>query len=456
MRMLFIIVTLMVTPVWANDTSSSFIIENVLLPDFEANELRPVSIEVKDGVFQRIWDSEHRSSHTDIRDGKGQVIMPALIDMHSHSMGNSSLDRSDYQYIGIRGTANAMLYAGIHGWLDLFSDESDIFGYRDRVFAYTRNEAYVFAAGPCFTVPTGHCDFGGTRLINTPAEAVAELRDLQQSQPNVAKIVYDTGGSQPTVSPETLQAFLQEANRLGIKSVVHIGTWDDLRTAAELGADAITHLPLDAMPEDIPQHMAAHHVAFIPTVAVINELMLLHQPSDSDYANSVLNVAMTDALVKRKLLRAYPVTSKHPRHDEWLTRLANDEAARHRSEAISALATAGVTILVGSDAGNFAVFQGVGMHREMYFLQQMGLSSWAILQSASTGAYEFLDLDWGIEPGKPAHFTLHDARIFDDLSYSTQVTDVYLHGRLVDRNEMLRYAKPGFFQYMKLFFGFEV
>ena len=99
--------------------ASDFVINNVLLPDFQARELTPVNIEVADGKFKQIVDSSVPLSNADVRDGKGQVIMPAFIDMHSHSMGNSSLDRSDYQYIGIRGTANAMLYAGVHGWLDL-------------------------------------------------------------------------------------------------------------------------------------------------------------------------------------------------------------------------------------------------------------------------------------------------------------------------------------------------
>ncbi len=61
--------------------------------------------------------------------------------------------------------------------------------------------------------------------------------------------------------------------------MVHVGSWSDIRTAAELGADAVTHLPWKAMPDDIPELMAAQGTAFIPTVGVVNEILFLHEPS---------------------------------------------------------------------------------------------------------------------------------------------------------------------------------
>jgi len=437
--------------------ASNFVLNNVLLPDFETQQLKPVNVEIADGKIKQIVDVNTRLPHSDMRDGRGKVMMPAFIDMHSHSMGNSSLDRSDYQYIGIRGTANAMLYAGVHGWLDLYSNEDDILNYRDEQFPNERNEAFVFAAGPCFTVPTGHCDFGGeNRLISTPEQAVRELGELSQKKPNVAKIVFDNAGSKPTVDEATLKAFLDEAKRLNIKSVVHVGSWSDIRTATKLGADAVTHLPWKPMPSDIPELMAQHGTLFIPTAGVIGEVLQLHEPGESELSTSVLSVPMTQALVDEELLEDYPITERHKNIFDWLTKLKAEEAFAERRKAIMALDEAGVEILVGSDAGNFAAFQGVGFHREMYFLQDLGMSPWDIIAGATHKAYKFLGLDWGLKVGSPAHFTLQDANIFEDIGLSTQVEDIYMHGRKVKREPLLDYAKPGFFQYAKLFLGFEV
>lgn len=455
-KLLLLIIILLISLVSPPGFGNSFVLQNVLLPDFENRELKAVTIEIENGIIKHIADAAVSLEHDNVRDGNGRVIMPAFIDMHSHSMGNSSLDRSDYQYIGIRGTANAMLYAGVHGWLDLFSKESEIFGYRDKQLPGQRDEAYVFAAGPCFTVPTGHCDFGDTRLISTPEEAINELRDLSIIKPDVVKIVFDNAGSRPTVDEATLEAFLREAKRLGFKSVVHIGSWDDIRTATELGADAVTHLPWDEMPDDLPQLMAERDIVFIPTVGVINEMLHLHDASEAEVAASVLAIPMTDDLVKAKLLRDYPIAPDNPQYFAWLAGIKEQNALENRRDAITRLDQAGVTILVGSDAGNFAVFQGVGFHREMYFLQQLGMAPWDILEAATYKAHDFLELNWVLEEGRPAHFTLHHSDIFDDVSLSTQVEHVYVYGRQVNRQSLLRYAKPGFFQYMKLFFNLEV
>ncbi|RUO26574.1 metal-dependent hydrolase [Aliidiomarina minuta] len=458
MKKLLLLIILLLAILFASCPSfaTSFVLNNVLLPDFETRQLNPVNVEIADGKIKQIVDIETELSHADTRDGQGQVMMPALIDMHSHSMGNTSLDYSDHQYIGIRGTANAMLYAGVHAWLDLFSDEDDIFGYRNEGFPDERNEAYVFAAGPCFTVPTGHCDFGGTRLISTPEEAVNELRDLRHAKPDVVKIVFDNAGRAPTVDEATFEAFLNEARRLNINSVVHIGTWGDVRTAARLGADAVTHLPREPMPEDIPQVMLENGTVIIPTAGGVPEVIRLHEPSEADLAASVLAIPMTDELVKAKLLRDYPVTERHQNVYDWLAGLKENDALANMRESMIALDQAGVEILVGSDSGNLAMFQGIGFHREMYFLQELGMSPWDIFFGATHKAYNFLDLDWGLEAGKPAHFTLHSEHIFEDLSLSTQVETIYLHGRKVEREPLLRYAKPGFFQYLRLFFGLEV
>ncbi len=211
---------------FANTQSPSFVLSNVLLPNFETQQLEHVNVAIENGKIAKIVPFTNTLHHSDVRNGKGKVLMPAMIDMHSHSMGNSSLDRSEYQYIGIRGTANAMIYAGVHGWLDLFSDEQDILGYRDKRYSPIRNEAFVFAAGPCFTVPNGHCDFGEpNRLINSPEQARAELIDLSKAKPNVVKVVYDDNLKRPTLDKATFKAFIDTANELGIKSVVHVGTW---------------------------------------------------------------------------------------------------------------------------------------------------------------------------------------------------------------------------------------
>ncbi len=453
---LFCLLNMIAAMCFANAQSQSFVLNNVLLPNFKTQQLEAVNVAVENGKIANIVPLHTPLQHRDVRDGQGKVLMPAMIDMHSHSMGNSSLDRSDYQYIGIRGTANAMLYAGVHGWLDLYSDEKDILSYRDNRYASSRNEAFVFAAGPCFTVPGGHCDFGArNRLINSPEQARNELIDLSKSKPNVVKVVYDHNQKKPTLDEATFKAFIDKANELGIKSVVHVGTWQDIKTASEFGASAVTHLPDDKMPEGMEDLLAKNGTVVIPTVAVMTELLYMHRASEQKLQTSVVGLPLTKTLVDESLLQDYPVSARHPRFLAYLEKSAEQQLESNMQDAVLRLHARGVTLLIGSDAANLAMFQGVGFHRELFHLARFGLSPWQLFKAATLDAYEFLGIDWQIKVGADAHFTLQDPAIFTDVAKSTEVQQVYLYGRLVEREALLDYAKPGFIQYAKLFLGFE-
>lgn len=453
---LFCLLNMIAAMCFANTQSQSFVLNNVLLPNFKTQQLEAVNVAIENGKIAKIVPLKTALQHRDVRDGQGKVLMPAMIDMHSHSMGNSSLDRSDYQYIGIRGTANAMLYAGVHGWLDLYSDEKDILSYRDNRYGNSRNEAFVFAAGPCFTVPGGHCDFGArNRLINSPEQARNELIDLSKSKPNVVKVVYDHNLKKPTLDEATFKAFIDTANELGLKSVVHVGTWQDIKTASELGASAVTHLPDDKMPEGMEDLLAKNGTVVIPTVAVMTELLYMHQASEQKLQTSVLGLPLTKTLVDESLLQDYPVSQRHPRFLAYLEKSAEQQLESNMQDAVLRLHARGVTLLVGSDAANLAMFQGVGFHRELFHLARFGLSPWQLFKAATLDAYAFLGIDWQIKVGADAHFTLQDPAIFTDVAKSTEVQQVYLYGRLVERAALLDYAKPGFIQYAKLFLGFE-
>lgn len=441
--------------------AATLLIKNTAVLDFENKQVIDAHILIEDGKFSKISTSGDIPEHTEVYDAKGQLMLPPMIDMHSHSMGNKGLfGSSDYQYIGIRGTANAMLYAGVHGWLDLFSDEQAILEYRNNNHPKLRNEAHVFAAGPCFTVTNGHCDNMGTptRIINSPTDAQREVQALAAFKPNVMKVVYDTKMKGPTVSKETLAMFIKTAKTVGIPTVVHVGNWDDVRTAATLGASAVTHIPWTEMPEDIAVLMAQNNTQFIPTVGLIAEIMSLHKKSNQhtiDMSKTLFSMPQLHKLVDKELLNQFPITKDNTIYHNWLTKLDNRQALQHVNNSIKQLHKAGVTILVGSDSANEAMYQGLGFHRELFHLQQMGISSWQLLESATVKSHEFLNVNWAITEGAPANFTLVNRAVMTDISQTANLDAVFLNGRQVELAPLLDYAKPGFWQYSKLFLGFE-
>ena len=134
------------------------------------------------------------------------------------------------------------LYAGVARYLDLFSPEDTIFAARASRATSKTPAADIFAAGPCLTATRGHCSEYGvpTRIVDSPADATREVNDLAKKKPDVVKIVYDHqsngGRSMPTVDKATLEAVVAAAKANGLKTVVHIGTWDDVRDAFDYWA----------------------------------------------------------------------------------------------------------------------------------------------------------------------------------------------------------------------------
>ncbi len=77
-------------------------------------------------------------------------------------------------------------------------------------------------------------------------------------------------------------------------------------------------------------------------------------------------------------------------YEEW-----SPAAKADAIESVRRLHEAGVTMLTGTDAGNWGVIQGYSVHRELVRLVEAGLSPWDALAASTTNAAEFLGKNMG-------------------------------------------------------------
>lgn len=214
-------------------------------------------------------------------DATGKWVLPGLRDLHVHSTVNQA-PGGVVDAIGTEEAARRMLYAGVTGFLDLFSEEERIFALRDRQRQGGPGDgADIFAAGPCLTAPDGHCTEypTPTRIVDSPEAAKREVADLvERRRPDAVKIVYDHVAeelegkswrpSRPSIDRATLAAAVAEATARGVPTVIHVRSWQDVRHAALGGASAITHLPAEGpVPDDLPALLVEHGTVVIPTLA---------------------------------------------------------------------------------------------------------------------------------------------------------------------------------------------
>lgn len=260
------------------------------------------------------------------------------------------------------------------------------------------------------------------------------MADLAIDGPDVVKVVYDhrsySGRSLPTIDLPTLTAVLETAREHGLKTVVHVGTWQDVREAALAGADAVTHTPgPDPPPPDLAEILLREGTFHIPTLAV-----------QGDFARMVDDPGLLDdpllvETVPAALLDIYRGGGGwDTRIERWLA--LQRTLMEPNLEAVAALAAAGVPMLAGTDGGNLGVFQGYSVHRELDLLAGAGLSPWAALRAATTDAARFLDRRWGVEPGDEATLLVLDASPVEAVANTRRVHAVIRAGVVVDRDAL--------------------
>ena len=397
----------------------ALLIQNAKIVDPASRTVTPGDLFVKDGVIEKV-PAGYAGPKLDVQ---GRYVIPGLKDLHVHSHGNSGPNKA-YQYLAIEGTAKHMLYAGVTSFLDLF------YGAEDAVFSARAKRgpgADIHAAGPIFTCTGGHgTEYGvPTRVINTPAEAEREVTDLAKKKPDVIKLVYDRARKFPSMNKATMEATIRTASRLGFKTVVHIGSWDDAREAVLAGATAITHLYEKPIPDSLVTLMREKKTVVIPTMAVQTDLLQISRNP------GLLESPLLKALVPSKLLEAYRDTAKYDAQAKtWIKWQGEGEAEYNRT--LKKLADGGVTLVAGSDVGNLGTFQGYSAHRELELMVKAGLSPWQALHAGTVAASEFLG-----KPANEASFVVLDASPVESIANTQRIHLVFHHGKQVDRAALL-------------------
>jgi imidazolonepropionase-like amidohydrolase len=107
------------------------------------------------------------------------------------------------------------------------------------------------------------------------------------------------------------------------------------------------------------------------------------------------------------------------------------------------LASAGSSILAGTDAGNPGVSYGASLHEELEMLVRCGLSPVQALRSATSVPARIWRMpDRGrIAPGLRADLVLVDGDPSVDISTTRNINRIWLAGVLVDRASLLLKAK---------------
>jgi imidazolonepropionase-like amidohydrolase len=406
---LAVVLAMLIPITWAS--ADSFVIRNVRVFDGR-NVIDNTDVQVEGSKIKAIGKQLPMAADTQVVDGTAAILLPGLIDAHTHTYGDALKDAAVF---------------GVTTELDMFSDIRSVQQVkRLEKEGKNNNMADLRSAGTLATAPGGHGTEYGFSIptLSKPAEAKDWVNARIKEGSDYIKIVYDDcrecGFERPTLSKKTMKALIDAAHDQGKLAVIHIGTQQQARDAIEAGADGLAHLFADSPPTpDFAAFVAQHHVFVVPTLTVLEGVS--GRPSGVSLTTDPRMVPYLTTANIDNLKRAFPIAV--PLNEKYA------EQATHELKA------AGVPILAGTDAPNPGTAHGASLHRELELLVRSGMTPTEALASATAVPAKTFHLDdrGQIAAGKRADLVLVKGDPTQDIKSTRDIVAVWKAGARVDR-----------------------
>lgn len=383
--------------------ANSFRIDNVRVFD-GVRVVEKASVLVLDG---RIARSSAAAGGIRTYDGRGQTLLPGLIDAHVHT-------DEDFR-------ADALRF-GVTTELDMFGPPERLAAARRQRRSYARsNRADLWSSGVGVTVPGGHPHATGWEFPRVrPSDDVERfVADRIREGSDYVKIVIDDGGGTfPTLTPAQVRAAVRAAHRHGKLAVAHAERLPHVRTAVAAGVDGMVHVAIDGdMDDELVASVRRLGAFVVPTVAVID----CGASADDLLADRRIAPLLSEA-------QADTLRSRNPRP-------CRPEYRRFALANTRRLFAAGVPILAGTDAPLPGTADGPSLLAAVAYLVAAELSpARALAAATSVPARAFGLSDRGrIRAGQRADLVLVAGDPTADITALRDITAIFKNGYAVDR-----------------------
>lgn len=229
------------------------------------------TIVIRDDLIERIEEGYISPEDVDpaakLIDLKDQFVLPGLMDMHVHLLGElSKTSRTDVLYDTTSMTAligahhaNTTLMAGFTTVRDLGGEPEAIYGLRDAVAKGLVPGPRIYAAGSALAATGGHGDIDGIKpellklwtpetICDGPYECRKAARHAIKMGADWIKITATGGvlsdtatGTDQQMTDDELTEIVRTAHGLGVKVAAHAHGVNGIKAALRAGVDSIDH-----------------------------------------------------------------------------------------------------------------------------------------------------------------------------------------------------------------------
>ena len=379
-------------------------------------------------------DGSGAGAEAAVIDAGGRTVMPGLSELHVHSTVEfwtqggggdypspdvaitSDADMAEFRAERLADRLLSFLDAGVTTIMDPGGFMPFVVEIRDQVAAGELLGPRMYVSGRLFTAPRGHpastvcngnewCIEHLTCNTDDPETARQCARDLVAGGVDGLKLVYDGGFGAERMTPEVLQAVVDEGHKLGVPVVAHAFRVADVAAVVEAGVDGLVHAAtnrrgrlMTASGEHLPELVSQRNIPMTTTVR-------FYDPGPESTEQ--------------------PETAKRSRNIE-----------RNVGPSLQAFAAAGTPLLFGTD------FEGIGtpaqprplIEAEMRVLLASGFSRMQVIEmmTGQAAKHPFTPDDFGVAaPGMLADLIILDGDPLADLTAATRPAVVIKGGEVV-------------------------
>ena len=440
----------------------TWLIQNARIFVGDGKVIESGSILIRAGKIAEIYEGsapEAKTLKAEPVEAAGKTVLPGLIDVHVHLGASGGFYDDQSKAFDPKGAERALqsyLYSGVTAVRSAGDSVDEMLKVRRLYGSGEKLGAELFLCGPLFTAEGGHgtqfakfmpeafqASFlaGFVRTPKTAEEARQQVDALALQRIDAIKAVLESGVSGypfNRLDVNVLEAVAAEAKAKNLPISIHTGSAADVADAAKVGGSSVEHGSfLDEISDQALAEMKAKGMALDPTLSVAEgfksfsrgdttllKRSLVQQVSPKDLISGTERAAVDEKWNGlREGLTHYPMTV--------------EQGGANLLKAWRA----GVTLVTGSDAGNFLVLHGPTVQHEIELWVAAGIPIEVALQAATSNAAKLLRADsrFGtIEKGKEASLLLVDGNPLQDVKALSAISAVFMKGERVNRAELFK------------------
>jgi len=345
----------------------------------------------------------------------GKTIIPGLINAHGHVADVQGL-RTGPEYYTPENVARQLgLYAryGVTTVFSLGGDGPPAFRLRDEQNTAALKRARIYVAGPVLTSAT-------------PEAARKDVDAVAAMKADVVKIRLDDNlGNTKKMPPEVYTAVIQEAKLKGMRTIVHVFYLDDAKAVLKLGAE-ITHSVRDREVDDeFLALLKQSGSAYCPTL--MREVSTFVYESVPDFFADPFFLREVDPQVIAQLKEPARQKAMHESVAAQKYKAGLQVADRN----LIRIRDVGIPIVMGTDTGPAARFQGYFEHKELEMMVKAGMTPMQALVAANSSAAKFMRLSGqvgSLQKGAWADLLVLGKNPLDDIRNTRSLESVWIAG----------------------------